>query len=295
MSSLWLWILGVLLLLGARAFTAPTVMTAEELEHLSHAEPGEKIYYGSDKWQFGELYLPDGPGPFPVIAYFHGGCWLAAYGDLTNSRPIAHALTELGAAVWSIEYRRIGNEGAGWPGTFLDAGHGIDYLSELAEIYPLDLTQVMSMGHSAGGHLALWVAARSQQLPESELHEDSPLDIIGVVGLAPVPELTMMFEEANCGNSAGQLMGGGPAEFPTRYRDASPLSFAPIGVPQRLIFGRHDTTWAPNGRAYVRAARARSDRQITVIEAGESGHFEMIDPATTTWPLVRDAVRATLK
>ena len=271
-----------------------TVMKAEDLAHLSQAEPGKKIHYGLDRWQFGELYLPDGPGPFPVIAYFHGGCWLAEYGDLTNSRPIAHALTDLGLAVWSVEYRRIGNEGAGWPGTFLDAGAGVDHLFELAEIRSLDLTRVVSMGHSVGGHLALWVAARSKQVIKSELHTDQPLEISGVVGLAPVPELRMMFEEENCGNSVRKLMGGTPVEFPERYLAGTPSSFAPIGVPQHLILGQYDTIWAPNGRTYVREARARGDEKIIVIEAEESGHFEMIDPSTTTWPLVRDAVRAIL-
>ena len=139
----------------------PGLMSDYGISVLEKAPRGEKFSYGEDPLQFGELYLPAGDGPFPVVVLIHGGCWLAEF-DQAHLRSLAVAARDSGFAVWNVEYRRVGNPGGGWPGTFLDVAAGTDYLRELARQHPLDLEQVVPVGHSAGGHLALWLAMRSQ-------------------------------------------------------------------------------------------------------------------------------------
>src|SRR5439155_8576098 len=141
-----------------------------------------------DSLQFGELRLPKGRGPFPVAIVIHGGCWRSDY-DLKHVGPLAGALTERGIATWTIEYRRIGDPGGGWPGTFEDVAQAADHLRALARRYPLDLHHVVAIGHSAGGHLALWLAARPGLPPDAALASADPLPISGVVGLAAISDL----------------------------------------------------------------------------------------------------------
>ena len=265
----------------------------EDLESLAEVPAGQRIAYGKAPLQFGELSLPPGAGPFPVILLVHGGCWLAEY-DLTYTHAMAKALVDEGFAVWNVEYRRVGNEGGGWPTTFTDVARGADHLRTLASKYPLDLGRVIAMGHSAGGHLALWLAIRDRLQPDSDLHVASALDVGAVFGLAPAPQLADLHERKICGHVIDRLMEGGPSARPDRYRDGTPSLHAPIGVPQTMVLGAFDKTWAPVGQAYIDAAREAGDDQIVVVDAPESGHFDMIAPDTTTWPLVVAQVRALL-
>jgi len=153
--------------------------------------PGvQRITYGADPLQFGELRVPSTPGPHPVAVVVHGGCWVAKLGNLApnavaldNMRPLAAALTDAGVATWNIEYRRLGNEGGGWPGTFRDVGNAADFLRTLAPERRLDLTRVIAIGHSAGGHLAMWLAARPKLTNTSDLYVSNPLRLAGVVDL----------------------------------------------------------------------------------------------------------------
>ena len=193
---------------------------------------------------------------------------------------------ERGYAVWSLEYRRVGDEGGGWPGTFLDIARGVDHLSELAREYPLDLGRVIASGHSAGGHFALWAAARPGIPSSSELYRAEPLPIQGVLALAPAPNLETLHGAGVCGDVINGLMGGSPDSHPERYDVTSPMRLMPVGVPQRLIVGARDGAWGPSGRAYFEHARAAGLSPVTLREAPESGHFEVIVPSTTTWPLV---------
>lgn len=263
---------------------------ATDLEALAQAPPGQKHAYGSDPHQFGELTLPDGPGPYPVVVSIHGGCWLAKY-PLDYTRAMANALARDGYAVWNIEYRRVGNEGGGWPGTFQDVAHGADHLRKLAKDHPLDLNRVVAIGHSAGGQLALWLAARPRIQESSELYVADPLPLAGVLALAPAPELDLLHEKAVCGHVVDKLMGGSFTDVPDRYKAAMPSALAPIGVPQVVMVGKLDEDWRPVGELYVEKAREAGDRQVRLIVAPESSHFEVVDPASTTWPLVRDAIR----
>ena len=272
----------------------PDIMTVDDLlAELSSGAAGTKIAYGTEPLQFGELHVPAGGGPFPVVVFIHGGCWLAEY-DITTTRPLAWALRDQGIAVWNLEYRRVGDPGGNYPGLLLDIGSGTDHLKQLAADYPLDLSQVVVMGHSAGGHLALWTGARRVIPADHELYQPDPLPLVGVVALAPAAALTRLHQQGNCDNVIDRLMDGSPAAHPDRYHYVEPARMAPIGIRQIVIMGVHDTVWTPFGEAYVTAARALGDTMIERVMAPDSGHFEMITPGTSTWKLVLEAIHAFL-
>ena len=111
-----------------------------------------------------------------------------------------------------------------------------------------------------------------------------------MLALAPAPDLAFLHQEQVCGHVIDGLMGGSPEAFPERYAAGSPVELVPLGVPQLVVIGQHDRAWAPVGRRYLEAAKSEG-ADVKAIEAPESGHFEMIDPSTSTWPLVRDAAR----
>src|SRR2546421_1676955 len=152
-----------------------------------------RIAYGPEYLQFGELYLPNHAEPYPVVILIHGGYWRARY-DLTLMHGLGEDLAKRGIAAWNIEYRRIGDPGGGWPGTLLDVARAADFVHTLAPTYALDLKRVVAMGHSAGGHLALWLAARPRAQKSddaSEGKDNKPLAIMGVIRLAGVGDLEM--------------------------------------------------------------------------------------------------------
>lgn len=288
-SVLFLW------LLSGLANAEPDIMSVDDLiAELSSGEPGMKIAYGSDPLQFGELHVPEGDGPFPVVVFIHGGCWLAQY-DITTTRPLARALQDEGIAVWNLEYRRVGNPGGTYPGLLLDIGSGVDYVKRLVTDYPLDLSLVVVMGHSAGGHLALWAGARAKIPARHDLYQADPLQPAGVVALAPAAALTRLHQQGTCDDVIDRLMEGSPAERPDRYAYVEPARMAPIGVRHTLLMGVHDTVWTPFGEEYYTAARAIGDNTMKRVMAPESGHFEIINPYSSTWALVLKAVRSYLQ
>jgi len=264
-------------------------MTSGDLASFASPEPDKRIAYGDDPLQFGELRLPKGAGPHPVATLIHGGCWLSEF-DITHLRKLAAAITETGVATWALEYRRVGNPGGGWPGTFQDVARGADHLRGLAKSYPLDLDRVLAVGHSAGGHLALWLAARTKLTDREPFRAENPVLPGAVLALAPAPDLAYLYEQAACDSVIDKLLGGSPGSQPDRYAMASPMNLVPLGVPHILLLGQHDDNWTPVGRRYFDRAMAAGD-DVRVVEAPESGHFEMIDPDSTTWPLLRGAVR----
>lgn len=263
---------------------AQALVTPADLLKLNVAPPDHRIAYGTDPLQFGNLRLPKGAGPYPVVLFIHGGCWLKQF-DIAHAAAFEQAMADSGFAVWSIEYR-VGDPGGGWPNTFRDIGSGADYLRVLKHTYPLDLNRVIVAGHSAGGQFALWVAARKKIARTSALYTADPIRVRGVFALAAAPDLEALDSAVACGGAVDKVMGGSPAEHPDRYAAASPMQLAPVDVPEVLIVGAKDKTWGPHGRAYAAHARAVGDTTLTLIEAPESGHFELIAPATSTWPLV---------
>jgi len=192
--------------------------------------------------KFGELRVPSTKGPYPLAIVIHGGCWVAKLPALDpnavamdNMRPMATALNDAGIATWNIEYRRLGNQGGGWPGTFRDVATAADFIRTIATERQLDLTRVISIGHSAGAHFALWLAARPKLSKNSEVYASDPLHVTGVVSLDGPADLkaTIPLQQPVCGSPViTDLIGGSPEERPDRYRDASPIEQLPLGVPQ---------------------------------------------------------------
>jgi acetyl esterase/lipase len=251
-----------------------------------------RIAYGSGVQQFGELRLPPGAGPHPVAIGIHGGFWRARY-DLAHFGHVCAALTAGGVATWNIEYRRLGDPGdpgGGWPGTFLDVARAADYLRELAPTYHLDLGRTISIGHSAGGQLAMWLAGRHRVARESAIWTADPLPLRAAVSLAGVLDLARAEELRLSENVTRQLLGGTPAEVPERYAAASPIPLLPLGVRQLVVSGTNDDTVPFEiAEGYARAAVAAGD-PATLLALPGAGHFELIDPESVVWPSVFAAV-----
>jgi acetyl esterase/lipase len=212
---------------------------------------------------------------------------------MDNMRPLAVALTGAGIAAWNIEYRRLGNDGGGWPGTFRDVADAADFLRTLARDHPLDLTRVMAIGHSAGGHLAMWLAARKKIPKGSDVYTLDPLHLTGVVNLDGPADLkaTIPLQQPVCGSPViTDLIGGLPDERPERYRDASPVELLPFGVRQAYFAGR---MFRAQVQPYEAAAKRTGDAvQATVL--ADAGHFVFIDPLSDVWPTVLKSVRFVL-
>ncbi|HEX5076985.1 MAG TPA: alpha/beta hydrolase [Gemmatimonadaceae bacterium] len=257
---------------------------------LTAPPPDHRIAYGPGPLQFVNLRLPKRPGPRPVVVFIHGGCFLSQY-SIAHAAALEQAFADSGYAVWSIEYRRVGDDGGGWPGTFEDVARAADHLRSVAKRYSLDLHRVVAAGHSAGADLALWLAARNRLRKESPLRVDNPLPIRAVLALAPAPDLGALHAQGVCDHVIDKLMGGSPASVPERYGDVSPALMIPIGVPQVVIIGAQDRNWGPPGRAYRSAVVAAHDTLVRFVDAPDAGHFDVIAPTSTSWGLVMQALR----
>ncbi|MEF3275495.1 MAG: alpha/beta hydrolase [Chloroflexus sp.] len=246
--------------------------------------PDARIAYGHHPDQFGDLYLPAAAQPTPVIVLIHGGCWQAAY-DLTPLGECCAALRAAGFAVWSLEYRRLGN-GGGWPHTFLDVAAGVDHLRTLATDQRLDLTRVIAVGHSAGGHLALWLAMRPTLPVTSELYRANPLPLRGVVALAAVADLAQGVVATACGAACAELIG----HDLQRYSETSPRERLPLGILHYHLVGSDDPIVpAAYVAAFVAAAQAAGDTtHLSILP--QCGHFELTTPHSTAWSTVMRAV-----
>ncbi len=283
------------LLLIAVLLASPALaqrMRPADVDALPSSKPALIEAYGKAPAQVGELRLPSGPGPHPVVIVIHGGCWWKGFATRQNTAALASRLTEKGFATWNIEYRQVGENGsgdpgAGWPGTFKDWAAATDHLRELAKRYPLDLARVAVTGHSAGAHAALWVAGRHKLPKDSEIGSPDPLQIGAVVAIDgpgdPAGEI-VLFEEA-CGVPAGRaLFGGSPAEQPRRWADGTPQARLPIGLKSGLVSA--SLFLSPTAAArWVTEARKGKDRASALILGG-TGHFEVIAPGSPVWSQV---------
>lgn len=281
------------LLAMTSASAEPQSLTFKQIldrPELKATRPDHKIAYGKDALQHGELWLPSSAvkGPLPVVVLIHGGCWLA---DLPGPELVAFLADDLrkhGLAVWSITYRRVGHRGGGYPGTFNDVANGVAHLQALAGKFNLDLTRAIATGHSAGGHLAMWVAALERVPASSALKRAQLVNFKAVVGIAAIPDLAH-FARAGahaCGdNTVAQLVdtamrtpGGGAKDAP--FLDTSPSEMLPLGVKQILVHGVFDGIVPPAiGLRYQTRAKASGD-DVELIALENAGHFELIAPWT---------------
>lgn len=257
---------------------------------------GERIKYGDGAQQFGELRVPKGDGNFPVVILIHGGCWQSEF-DYVYITRLAAWLTDHGVATWTIEYRRLGDKGGGWPGTFLDVAQAADFLREISSLHHLDTQRVYAAGHSAGGQLALWLAARTKVPAASEIYRPNPIAIRGVLGLAAITDLAQyrVGPAGSCNASVDQLLGGEPKKFPQRYAQTSPRELLPLGVPQVFIQGERDPIVPPSSvRSYLSEARRKGDR-VLELSLPTAGHFETSVPLPEMEPLLQQALDFLLK
>ncbi len=232
-----------------------------------------RIRYGKDPSQFGDLYLPKGPRPYPVVLFIHGGFWKNT-SSLDSVSQCCAALARAGAAVWSLEYRRLGDPGGNWLGMSDDIIHGAQHLVTLQARYTLDLARTIAAGHSAGGHLALWLAAQRV------------IDLRGVVPLAAISDLRRAWALQLDGGVVRELLGGTPEQIPQRYAAASPSELLPISVPQRLLHGTADNV-VPFDMSR-RFAKASSNAKLIPLPG--AGHFDLIDPGNRVWPTVQSNI-----
>jgi acetyl esterase/lipase len=268
-------------------------MRSADLARLPQPRADRVIAYGAAPQQNAELRLPKGNGPHPVVIVIHGGCWQTPWAA-DHIRALAAALTAEGYATWSLEYRRLGDPGGGWPGTLEDVGRGADALRVAAAEHHLDLSRVAALGHSAGGQLALWLAARRRLPKESALYAPDPLPLAGVVSLAGITDLRAGAAGQVCGDAIPSLLGGAPDERADRVAQSSPIALLPLGVPQRLVCGALDSL-VPNelSRRYQAAAVGAGDSVGLVVVEG-AGHFELVDPTSAAWKTVLRAVDTVL-
>jgi acetyl esterase/lipase len=243
-----------------------------------------RLAYGSDPNQFLDLRLPSSKGrskqPYPLVINIHGGYWRVKY-NLDHAGHLCAALTAKGLATANLEFRRVGNEGGAWPGTFADVRSAYQFLLQNARRHNLDSTRIVVMGHSAGGQLALCLAA----------HEAG---VVRVVSLAGVVDLQRAYQLHLSNDAVVEFLRGTPGEVPDHYREANPMELSIPGARQWLIHGESDDVVpADFSREYVVSKQKRSSKQkedVHLLEIAAAGHFDVIDPRTSAWKQVEETV-----
>jgi acetyl esterase/lipase len=259
-------------------------------------------YYGEDPSQWGELFLPDlpdGGAHRGVVVVIHGGYWRSKYGAELGE-PLAGDLAAHGMAAWNLEYRRAGN-GGGWPHTFQDILAGINKLQDLAGPHALNLAKVVALGHSAGGHLAVWAAGRDR-LPrlglEAERREvglkDDGVRLTGVVSQSGVLNLAEAERLHLSDGAVANFLGGPPSEIPGRYRYADPMAALPLDVPVCAVHATKDEDVPlAMSTSYVEAARSGPVPAQLVTVPGD--HFALINPRSPAYETCRELVRELMR
>jgi acetyl esterase/lipase len=252
-------------------------MNSEDILKQPPPPADARLSYGTDPNQFGEIRVPKSKGPFPLLMNIHGGFWRAKY-DLAHAGHLCAALTAKGLATWNVEYRRVGNPGGGWPGTFEDIRSAFRYTAQIPKRYNIDASKVLVMGHSAGGELALCLAA----------HEPS---LKCVVSLAGVVDLQQALELHLSDDAVVGFLGGKPTDVREHYHEADPMQISvPHSTTQWLIHGAKDTV-VPSyfSRSYAQEKKSRGEN-VHYLEISTAGHYELIDPGSAAWPKVENTV-----
>jgi acetyl esterase/lipase len=242
----------------------------------------ERIAYGPDRSQFAELFRPAGAGITGTVVIIHGGFWRARYAAPLG-RPLAADLRERGYTCWNIEYRRVGN-GGGYPATLADVAAAIDHLAEL----DVDTSRLVTIGHSAGGHLAVWAAGR-ERLPVDAVGAQPHVRVTAAVAQAGVLDLGTAARRRVGETAVLDLLGGAPDDVPDRYAVADPMARVPLRQPVLCVHSRADESVPyAQSEAYVSAARAAG--APVALQEVTGDHMAVIDPASAAWAVVCDAL-----
>ena len=234
-----------------------------------------RLRYGVDQYHFGDLRLPNGSGPFPAAMFVHGGFWRARY-DLTHAGFLCAALAHAGFVAWNLEYRRVGNPGGGWPGSFEDVTAGYQFLKQLSAKYPIDPKRIVVIGHSAGGQLALALAA----------HHNSMRAVVSLAGLLDLRQ-TWNLHLSN--DAVAEYLGGSTERVPEHYHEASPIELD-IHCKQLVVHGTDDDIVPITmSRDYVKLKQKKNE-DATLLEIPKVGHFEIVDPESKVWNQVEKAI-----
>ena len=286
---------------AAAAVTLGAVSAACSPGPKEDAVKRHKYQYGEDPSQWGELFLPDVAAPKGVVVVIHGGYWRSQYGAELGE-PLAKDLAAHGMAAWNLEYRRAGN-GGGWPNTFADVLAGIDKLGELADEHGLGLDRVVALGHSAGGHLAVWAAGRRRLAglgaPDADRQltrrgdDDGAVQLTGVVSQSGVLNLAAA-ERLNLSNGAvSNFLGGSSEKYPKRHKFADPMSAVPLGVPVYAVHGTEDDT-VPVSQSETYAGAAKAAGAPVQLLKVPGDHFALIDPKAPAYRKCRELVQQLL-
>jgi acetyl esterase/lipase len=279
-------------------YTAPAqIMTWNDLLSLPQVSPTHSIQWGEGATDIADLWLPEGAGPHPVVLMIHGGCWQKSIADRTLMNWAADDLRKRGMAVWNIEYRGVDEPGGGYPGTFTDVARAADALRTQAPTYNLDLNNVAAFGHSAGGHLALWLAGRANLPANSPTRMENPLPLVGVVnagGLADLAGSRNVTDRSCLADIYARLVGGISTARGNVLSDTSPAELLPLRVRQVSVNGHRDRIAPPVlGENWARKAKAAGD-DATVEVVLDTGHVELIAPGTNAWEIEASALRRML-
>lgn len=276
-----IWILAVICT-GSTSVLAQN-MRPHDVDALPASAPSLVEAYGSDPLQIGELRLPPGKGPFPVVEVIHGGCWTKGFATLKNTAALASALTAMGYATWNIEYRQVGDHGGGWPGTFKDWGAATDYLRVLAKTQPINLQKLSVVGHSAGAHAALWIASRKQLPATSVIGAKDPLPVNIAIAIDGPGDLTTFVgvDEKVCGKPViAPFIGGQPKAEPERYAAASPIENLPTKTHEYLI---SSAVLKPAAAEHYKFMASEKGQSVKVLNVENGGHFDIIAPGSDVW------------
>ncbi|MDQ7907097.1 alpha/beta hydrolase [Phytohabitans sp. ZYX-F-186] len=245
--------------------------------HRPTPPPDATVRYGDHPDQIADVRMPPPRAKArPLVIVVHGGFWRAEW-DRSHISPLAAALAAAGYPVAQLEYRRTGQPGGGWPGTFADVVAGV---TAIPQLMGLGWAPPLLLGHSAGGHLALWYALAG------------PAPVLGVVALAPVADLAEAHRLDLDQGAVAALLGGGPTEVPDRYAEADPSARTPPGVRSVIIHGARDRHVPVEiSRKYTATARAEGG-DVSLIELPESEHFALIDPQSSAWPVVKSTLQS---
>jgi len=277
---------------------AKPVMTWPDLLERPRPAADRRIAYGGDPLQFVELWLPEGAGPYPVVLMLHGGCWLTDVADRTIMNWIADDLRRRGIAVWNVEYRGVDRAGGGYPGTFRDVAAAADMLARDGAGLGLRTGRIVAIGHSAGGHLALWLADRPALPAASPLRGDSPARIAVAISQGGLPDLEFSSNTVDhgCGTEGARKMAGEPAPGrPDIYADTSPIAMTPGDAIRIQINTAEDRIAPPDYAAAYRDALAAKGKEVRTITVPDEAHVELIAPDSGAWaetvPLILEALK----